>query len=299
MATAREAAGFGALTLFVPSNENSGWSSVAQIVAQCLREEQSPVSILHDPRGPDGGLQRFAEEFSGNAHGLLVSGFGAIGTNLLARQPISLADFAPVARLTSEYLVCATRPDSPVTSLTELVAALRDSPKAVELCGAPPGSADHLLACQMAHQAGVAIADLNYRAFSGGVGAIDAALNGRATYAIAGVSEVQARLALGELRALAISAPQRVPGIGASTFVEQGVNVELSNWRGLFAPRGITPTELDRLVALTQQLTLMPQWQAALFRYNWMSDYLAGPAFGRFVTTEIARVRLMLAEFGL
>lgn len=43
----------------------------------------------------------------------------------------------------------------------------------------------------------------------------------------------------GRVRALALSAPERIPGINVPTARGQGVDAELVNWRGVFAPAGL------------------------------------------------------------
>lgn len=287
------------LTLFVPSLENSGLSALARAIGLCLSENRIPTILAHDPRGGPVGLLRFVDDFPGEDDALLVGSYSIIGSALLAGLAVNLNDLTPVARLTTEYMVCAVRPDSPIQSLTDLATRLHHEPSSVELCGAELGSTDHVLAALIARRSGIGADALLYRPFAGGGGALAAVLQGRGTCLLGGLSELQAQLALGQLRALAISAPQRLPGISAPTFLEQGMGIELSNWRGVFAPPGVTERERDRLTELTSLMVSGGAWKATLFRYNWTGDYLAGPAFGSFVQGEIAHVRAMLTELKL
>lgn len=287
------------LTLFVPTLANSGLSALGQAIGLCLGENRVATTLTHDPRSGAAGLVPFVSDFAGRDDALILGGYSMIGAAILARLPVNLNNLSPVARLTTEYMVCAVRPDSPIQSLTDLVTRLHHEPASVELCGADLGTADHLLAAMIARRAGIGADRMSYRPFAGGGDAIVAVLQGHEACVVGGLGELQAQLALGQLRALAISAPQRLPGISAPTFLEQGMAIELSNWRGVFAPPGVAARELDRLIALTSLMVSGGAWKATLFRYNWTGDYLAGPAFDSFVQSEIARVRAMLAELGL
>ena len=52
-----------------------------------------------------------------------------------------------------------------------------------------------------------------------------------------GWGELQEFVQSGKLRAIAITAPARLKGVPVATLKEQGVNVEIGNWRGVYAPR--------------------------------------------------------------
>lgn len=54
--------------------------------------------------------------------------------------------------------------------------------------------------------------------------------------AIAGVSEVISLLNTGSLTALGVLSEERLPGLDVPTAREQGHDVTLSNWRGLYGP---------------------------------------------------------------
>lgn len=288
-----------ALTLFAPAPEQGGWSGLARAIADGLRKDDVDSKLVYEPAGTDIGLPRFIRDFAGHGDTLMVSGLGMIGTALMGRLSASLDQLVPVARLTTEYLVVAVGPDEPYWTLADLTAALSTDPAAIRFCGGNRGTADHLLAAMIARRAGIDPRAVNYRHYVGGTGAVAATLDGSEAVVISGLSEVQPYLALGRLRALAISAPQRLPGIGAPTFIEQGMNIDFTNWRGVFAPPDLPTDDVRRLIALTDTMVSGAEWRAMLFRYNWMGDYLAGSAFAGFMREEIARVRTFLTELGM
>jgi len=101
------------------------------------------------------------------------------------------------------------------------------------------------------------------------------------------------------LRALAISSEQRVPGLDIPTFVEQGVDVTLSNWRSVAAAPGITSEQRAALVELMDRMRQSQAWKDTLEKNNWTDMYLAGPAFEDFLKQENARAAEVLQSIGL
>ena len=287
------------LTLFVPGPENGGLAALGRSMATSLDAEGFASTLAFDPRGSGAGIRSFADRFSSRGNALMTGSFGMIGASILARLPLTLDNLTPVARLTTEYAVAAVRPDSPYVSLRSFLTALKTDPAAILFGGGTMGTVDHILAAMIARQAGLKAGQLRYKSIIGGTGAIDALLQGEFTCVLGGLSELQPRLALGQLKALAVSAPQRLPGIAIPTFLEQGAPIELANWRGVFAPPGIDAPQLAHLTALTDRMVTGATWKAMLFRYNWTGDYLAGADFGAFVRSETSRVRVLLAELGL
>jgi hypothetical protein len=98
---------------------------------------------------------------------------------------------------------------------------------------------------------------------------------------------------------LGISSAERLPGLDAPTLREQGVDVELENWRSVVAPPGISPDDREHVTKAIEAMVRLPEWRAALERYRWLDRYLAGAAFERFVTAEEVRVRGILSKLGL
>ena len=91
-------------------------------------------------------------------------------------------------------------------------------------------------------------AKVNYIAFAGGGEAVAAIIGGHVAAGISGYGEFAGQIKSGKMRALAISSDKRVPGIDIPTLKEQGIDVELANWRGVFGAPGITEAQRKELI---------------------------------------------------
>jgi putative tricarboxylic transport membrane protein len=101
------------------------------------------------------------------------------------------------------------------------------------------------------------------------------------------------------LRALAITAEERVEGIDVPTLKEQGVDVALVNWRGVFAAPGIRKNDMQALSSAIEQMAKSPQWQDVLEKRTWIDMYMPAEEFAAFLKEDTAKVTATLTELGM
>jgi hypothetical protein len=205
----------------------------------------------------------------------------------------------PIARLMGEYEVIVVPAASPFQSLDDLVRAFREKPESISWGGGSAGGTDQMLAGLVADAVGVSPRRVNYIAFSGGGESMSAILGGQVSAGINGLAEFAPQIDAGTVRALGISSAERLPGVPIPTFREQGVDVELENWRSLVAPPGVSPVDRDRLEKAVDAMVRSAEWRDALQRYRWIDRYLTGGEFTRFAQAEDQRVRAILTKLGL
>jgi putative tricarboxylic transport membrane protein len=150
---------------------------------------------------------------------------------------------------------------------------------------------------------------INYIPYSGGGEALAAILGGQVSAGVSGVGEWIDQIESGELRALAVSgapaAGEATPEAGemaapvAPTLQEQGIDVELANWRGVVAPPEISDEGRLCLVALVEQMTASEGWAETRERYGWQDFALSGDEFTTFLAEERDRVIEILTGLGL
>ena len=187
---------------------------------------------------------------------------------------------------------------SKIQTLKDFADALRKDPGATSIVGGSRGGVDHILAALVAQAVGVPGAKVNYVAYAGGGEAVAALLGAQAAAGISGYAEFQPHIESGKLRALGLSAPARVAGI-RPTLKEQGVDVELGNWRGVVAPAGVTPADRKALIDTMDAMARSASWKAELKKQNWDDAYLAGDAFAAFVKVSSEQVGKILKDVGL
>jgi putative tricarboxylic transport membrane protein len=101
------------------------------------------------------------------------------------------------------------------------------------------------------------------------------------------------------VRAIAVSSGERVAGVDIPTLKEQGVNVELVNWRAVFGAPGITPDQQKALLAAVEAGIRHDKWKETLAKLDWTPYVLTGDAFATFVDQDSKRIAAILDSLNL
>jgi putative tricarboxylic transport membrane protein len=289
------------LRIIAPAAPGGGWDQTARVMQQALHGagivHTSSVENIPGAAGTI-GLARFISAERGNGEALMASGLIMLGAIVTHQSPVTLREVTPIARLTGEYEAIVVPASSRFASLQDLIGAFREHPASISWGGGSAGGTDQILAGLIADAVGVPPRQVNYIAFSGGGESLSAIMGGQVTVGVNGLAEFSAQIEAGTVRVLAISSPERIAGVNAPTLREQGVEVELENWRSVVAPPGITAAERERLEQAVALMVRSASWGEALARYRWNDRYLAGPAFARFVDEQEKRVEGILRKLG-
>jgi putative tricarboxylic transport membrane protein len=289
------------LRIIAPAAPGGGWDQTARAMQQALHTSGIVTSSsVENIAGAAGtiGLARVIGAERGAPNVVMVSGLIMLGAVVTHRSAVTLSDVTPIARLTGEYEAIVVPARSPYRTLSELIDAFRARPESISWGGGSAGGTDQILAGLIADAVGVTPRRVNYIAFAGGGESMAAILGGQLTAGISGLGEYASQIEAGTLRVLAVSSPERIPGVGAPTLREQGVDVVLENWRSLMAPPDLSAADRARLDGAVEAMVRTPAWREMLERYRWSDRYLSGAAFERFLADEEARVVSTLEKLG-
>ena len=290
------------LKIFVPAAPGGGWDQTARTIEQVLRATGAVKGVQITNVGGAGGavgLPQFLNQWKGQGNALMVAGMVMVGAIIANKSPVRLAQATPIARLTGEFLALVVPAQSPFASAKDFAAALKADPTKVPVAGGSAGGSDHILVGMIAKAVGVAPSKVSYVAFAGGGPATAALLGNQVAAGISGYGEFAEQVKAGKLRVLALSSDKRQEDIAAPTLKEEGIDVELFNWRGVFAPPGVSDAQRKAMIALMEKMTATPQWAEACKTREWTQITLLGDDFKAFLETETARIEGILKELGL
>jgi putative tricarboxylic transport membrane protein len=285
--------------MMIPANPGGGWDTTGRELGKAMIASGAVKNVQYDNKGGAAGaigLAQFVNSSKGDPNALMMGGMVMVGGLIQNKSAVKLDQVTPVARLTSEWEVIVVPANGPKT-LKELLDKFKADPGSVSWGGGSAGGTDHILAGLVAKAIGVAPGKVNYVPFKGGGEAVSAIIGGHVSAGISGLSEFIQHVKTGKMRALAVSSPQAIDGI--PSLKEQGVDVELSNWRGIFAAPGISKAQRDELIKAVEQGVKSPSWQESLKKQDWTDFWQAGDAYGKFVDDENKRLAGILGELSL
>jgi putative tricarboxylic transport membrane protein len=288
------------LKMMIPANPGGGWDQTGRQLATAMQSARLVSGVQFENKGGAAGtigLAQFVNAAKGDPNALLVAGMVMVGGIALQQSPVSLNMVTPIARLTSEWEVVVVPAASPHKSMADLVKAFKENPGKISWGGGSAGGTDHILAGLIAKAVGVDPAKINYVAYKGGGEALTGIIGGHVTAGVSGIGEFAEQIKGGRLRALAVSAPKAVDGV--PSLKEQGIDVELGNWRAVFGAPGLTPPQREVLVKLVKDATETPAWKQSLDKMGWSPFFLGGEPFKAFLDEDTRRITAIIDSLGL
>jgi putative tricarboxylic transport membrane protein len=285
-----------------PAAPGGGWDQTARAMQVALQDSGIAPSVqVTNVPGAGGtiGLAQFVNQNNGDPSQLIVGGYVMVGAILTSNSPVTLDQVTPIARLTGEYEAIVVPAASDIKDMKGLVDKLKANPGAVSWGGGSAGGTDHITVGLIAKAVGVDPTKINYIAFSGGGEALAAILGGQVTAGISGYGEFASQIEAGQLRLIGISSDERIAGIDAPTYKEQGVDVSIQNWRMVAAAPGITDEQKTAILADVEKMVNSATWQKTLADKGWANTYLAGDAFAEQLKKDNEATTAILKDIGL
>ncbi|MEY3429028.1 MAG: hypothetical protein RIU71_1035 [Pseudomonadota bacterium] len=290
------------IKMMIPANPGGGWDTTGRALGKALQDAGVASSVTYENKGGAAGiigLAQYANATKGDGNSLMVMGAVMLGGIITGKPPVSLDKVTPIARLTSEYNVFVVPANSPLKTMKDVVEQMKKDPGSVKWGGGSRGSTEHIAAAMLAREVGVDAAKINYVPFRGGGEAVAAILGGNVTVGGSGYSEFQQYIESGKMRAIAVTSPKRLKGINIPTMIEQGYNIDIGNWRGVYAPAGLTAAQRKDLTDMVLKATKSKSWAESLEKNNWTPAWMANPEFDDFVDREFASLRATMVKSGM
>jgi tripartite-type tricarboxylate transporter receptor subunit TctC len=196
-------------------------------------------------------------------------------------------DFDPVIKISKSYTVLVTTPSLPANSLPELVELLKSKPGKFNFSSAGFGTPSHLIGEMFALQAGVRATHVPYQQFSQAIADL---ISGNVQYMFVTTLPVIDLIATGKLRALAVTAPTRIPALkDVPSVVEAGFpDLVVADWIGFAGKRG-TPAEVtSQLNKAINKVLAEPKTRTLLEKMGAVPVGGTAAEFGDGVRTDVA-----------
>ena len=241
----------------------------ADIVARELGHLLTPLlgqNILVDNKGGAAGAIGARHVSLAKPDGNTL--FYAVGTNVVTNPHIlkasidTLKGLVPIIQTTDYQYVLAVHPDVPAKNAVELVALAKKDPGKLNFSSSGVGGNNHLAGALFSDAAGIQITHVPYK----GTGpALLDVINGIITMNFSSLPPAVSQIKAGRLKALAVTGDKRVSSLpDVPTLKEQGIDVAVNGWHGLFAPPGTPDAILDRVHKETVAAMKDPKFTGAL-----------------------------------
>jgi tripartite-type tricarboxylate transporter receptor subunit TctC len=253
------------IKVVVPQPPGGGFDAVARTLAEPLSQEiGQPVIVENRPgAGTIVGTEAVAKaEPDGYTLLLGASANLALNPGLYKNLPYDPKDFRVVGLAATFSYTLAARKDLPLNSLREIIDYARANPGKLTYASGGNGTGQHIAAAVTFHVAGVKLTHVPYK---GAQAAYQDLIPGRVDMFFDNSATARAHIQNGRVKALAVSAPQRIayhPEV--PTVREAGVDFEQVTWVGYFAHAGTPAPVLAKLREAFDKAMAKPEVPAML-----------------------------------
>jgi putative tricarboxylic transport membrane protein len=259
-----------------------------------------PVRVVNV--GGDGGRNawRHIERYAGDGHVIGISSPNMAADYLTGVTRSDPDRFAPLAILYSEYIAFVVRADSAIHDGADLIRRFAANAVTVAL-STSLGNSNHVAVAKVIRHGGGDTRAPTIRVFDTALDAVADVVAGHAGVGAITAASAVPELEAGELRAVAVSSPARLPGpyAAAPTWSEQGVDCVVASWRGASGPPALGRAQIAFWEATLAAATRTSEWKSDLDRHFWTEMYLDGAELRDHLARERADMRAVLGELGL
>lgn len=250
--------------MIVPQAAGETPDIVARIVSERLSQTLGQ-QVLVENRAGDGtiGAQAAARAPADGYHYLFAPASLLVVNQYMSKLiPYSPEDdFASVAMVGLSPLALAANPEINVKSLADLIKLAKAEPDKVAFASPGQRTLPGMLGEMLKIRAGISLLHVPYK---GAQGVLDT-IAGRTHITIQGIPAIAAVVQRGQLRALAVSSPKRLPELpDVPTFAETLPGFEFNGWFAIVAPTGTPAPAIQRMNLELNRLLLEPEIEQRL-----------------------------------
>jgi tripartite-type tricarboxylate transporter receptor subunit TctC len=274
-------------------------NTIAQLLSE-LMSEKLGQPVVPVSRTGGGGAVGYSHVVGTAPDGYsIVWNSNSISTSHhTGKIPFDFKAFTPIARVSTEIPALAVNSSAGWSNLADLAAAANASDQKLKVGISGKGSFTHLTSAALFDAMGIGD-KVSFISYGDGKAPIEL-LAGRIDAAIQWPGQFVSYVEAGELNVLAVTGDKRVSVLpDVATAMEQGVNVDISMWRGLAAPAGTPEDAIAKLQAAAEAAVASAKFQEAAGNIGFSAAYMPAAEFGAQIEKDDAFYATLLEQLGL
>jgi putative tricarboxylic transport membrane protein len=292
------------LELVATNAPGGGSDRIGRIMIKILQDRRlvpTQVNLINKPGGGSSIAYNYVNQYPGNGH-YLVMGSRSLITNNIAGSGPSWTELTPVVYLFDEYIAVTVKPVSPIRTGKDLLSFMKRDPTAISYGIATSlGAPNHSGVAAPFKAVGIDIRKMKNVIFPSGGAATTAMMGGHVDVVPISVGFAASLMRNGQARLLAVSAPERLPGVlkDVPTWKELGAHAVVSQWRVLVGPKGMTPEQIAYWESTLRQMMDSEDWKAEMDSNYWQANFQGSTATRKFLARDYEDAKAFLTELGL
>ncbi len=288
------------VTIIVPTAPGGGNDSMARIIAQRMSVSLGQTVIVDNKPGGNGAIaSEFVARAPADGHTIL---FGYTATHAInpALQKLRydpITDFEPIGLVAESPTLMVAHPSLKITNAKEFVKLAKSKPGILNYASAGNGTAPHLAAELFKQATGTELTHIPYK---GSGPAMMDTIGGTTQVMFPSLFTASPQVKAGALVPLGIVGGKRSSVMkDVPTLREQGIDVDVTQWYGLFAPAKTPKAVIDKLNEELNRALKTPEVAAKIAQQGGDVETSTPAELKKRVETELAKWRKIVAATGI
>lgn len=285
-------------TFLIPGNAGGGWDTMARGIGQAFTSTGIIDDLSFDNKGGNNGgvgLTYMVENAASLPDTIMLTTTQSVYRSLNGTYADSYAELVPVAAPAGDFAAFFVHPESPIQSMTDLVAAYQSDADGFAIGGgSPPQEIDHLIAA-LVMQAAVDDPAAGYVQFEAPQPAFAALMSGEVKALTTEYTQALALADEGVVRIIGVTAPADFDlPIGISNMTEQGIAMDFATWVGFFAAPGTEAGQVEEYQDAFTELYETDAWETILNNHGGIAHQLDSAAFAALLQAQEADLQSVI-----
>jgi putative tricarboxylic transport membrane protein len=291
--------------IVLPTSPGGGNDTVARLMQKMLQDQKAvttPILVVNKAGGNQTVSVAYHAQHRADPHHLLFATSTLFTNQIQGLTQHNYRDFPALALAFVDYSAFMVPANSPFKTFTDMLERLKADPESVAISVVAVGGTSHAVAAMAAKAAGVDVKRLKIVVYKTSAEATTAMMGGHIQASVSSAAGSTPPVVAGQLRMLALGAPQRRPGALAAvpTLGELGLNApSLATWRCIFGARDITPAQVTFWQDALANAFQGDEWKAWMTKNDVTAPALRGAELSKYLDGQFNNTRSVLVELGL
>jgi putative tricarboxylic transport membrane protein len=291
--------------IILPTAPGGGNDAVARLMQKMLQDQKlvtAPILVVNKAGGNQALSVTYLAQHPADPHYLLFATSTLFTNHIQGVTQVGYRDLPPLALAFVDYSAFMVPASSPFRTMRDLVDRLRANPESVSFSVVALGGTSHAVVAMAARAAGADPKRLKMVVFKTSAEATAAMMGGHIDAAVSSAAGSTLPVVAGNLRMLAIAAPQRRPGALATvpTLAETGIDAPiLATWRAVFGAKSIAAPQIAFWENALARAFAAEEWKDWMSKNDVTAPPLRGAELVKYLDAQYNHTRSVLVELGL
>jgi putative tricarboxylic transport membrane protein len=291
--------------IVLPTAVGGGNDNVARLMQKILHEHKllaTPVVVMNKSGGNQTLAAVYLNQHPGDPHYLLFGSTSLFTNQISGLAQLNYAELTPLALSYVDHSGFTVSASSSLKTMRDLVDRLKSDPDSIAVGIISRGGSSHLALAQAVRSGGVDPKKMRAVVFKTSAEAVTAMMGGHIHASVSSASGTLPQVQAGNIRYLAVAAPQRRSGALAHvpTLREQGFDATgLVIWRAIFGAKGLTQPQSAFWDDALSRTFAADEWKNYVEGNNLATLPLRGGQLTKYLEGEYTRTKAVMVDLGL